>query len=114
MSQERYQREIEEILENAGEKPPAQPPEGPEEAPRRRRRIPTIPRSAGPSQAGSRYRYVLLAGIGLLVISYFLSWIYFFFAGLALIVAAYVMYYRAPRPSGGTASVPRMWRGRSV
>ena len=84
------------------------------EATRRRRRFPAVSVGAGQSQAGSRYRYVLLAGIGLLVIGALMNWLYFSLAGLALIIAGYVMYYRAPRASGETTRVPRMWRGRSM
>jgi hypothetical protein len=114
MGQQRYQKEIEDILERAGEQPPEEPWHAPDEAPRRRRALPSRLRGATVRHGGFKYQYALLAGIGLIVIGAIFQWLYFFFAGLALLVAGYVMYYRAPRTSGGAPRRPQMWRGRSI
>ncbi len=120
MDRERYEREIEEILEKAGEKPSDQSRREPRGEPPRRRR-------SGASGGGLRlpslkYNHLLLAGIGLvllvgirlMLVGPSLGWLYFFFAGVAMLVLAYVIYYRAPRARGGANRSPRMWRGRSI
>ena len=112
MAQQKYQKEIEEILEKAGEKPPEDPSRPPEETPRRRR-----PRPSGDAGARSfriKYQFVLAAGIALVLLGAIAGWLYFFFAGVVLLVLGYVMYYRAPRVANGPTKAPRMWRGRSI
>ena len=126
MDQQRYEKEIEEILKKAGEKPQAeQPPPAPAPAPGGPPRSPS--RSRAPSRGFSLrqvrigYKPVLLAGIALLVVTLFWSQLFVFLVGLALLIAGYVMYYRAPRggsrgSAGGDAgpAAPKMWRGRPI
>jgi uncharacterized membrane protein YgcG len=127
MSQQRYEKEIEEILKNSGANPPEQPSDEPPEPSRRRRRTSSVRRISLRGAAIS-YKGVLLAGITLLVISAIFGGLYLFLAGVALLVAGYVMYYRAPRSGGssgggssgggssggGSSAAPKMWRGRSI
>lgn len=117
MSQQRYEKEIEEILKNSGANPPEQPSDEPPEPSSRRRRTSSVRRISLRGAAIS-YKGVLLAGITLLVISAIFGGLYLFLAGVALLVAGYVMYYRAPRSGGssggGSSAAPKMWRGRSI
>jgi hypothetical protein len=114
MSRQRYEKEIEEILANAGESAPPSPERNSEDPPRRRDRTPsTGPRVPG-GRFGLKYQYPLLAGIVLILIGAFLHWPYFFFAGLALVALGYILYYRAPRGGQGSSRTPRAWRGRSM
>ena len=119
MSQQRYEKEIEEILKQAGEQPQADPPRapapsGPPKEPRRRR---TPSRGFSLRRVGLGYKAVLLAGIVLLLLTLFWGQLFVFFIGLALLIAGYVMYYRAPRGGsvgGGGPAAPKMWRGRPI
>ena len=121
MSQQRYEKEIEEILKQAGETPQAEQPtlpptpSGPPKEPRRRR-IPS--RGFSLRQVSFGYKPVLLSGIVLLLLTLFWSQLFVFLIGLALLIAGYVMYYRAPRggSAGGGAgpAAPKMWRGRRI
>ena len=120
----RYQKEIEEILKKAGEPPPEQQPSGgpdeppPERRPRRRSR-PTAQGSAMRRVAIS-YKHLLLAGVGVLIISIFAGGLPMFLVGAGLLVAGYIWYYRAPRSGGdssrgsGGGRAPKMWRGRMI
>ncbi len=115
MNDQRYEKEIEEILKNAGEKPPEKPWHGPDDPPPRRSRKSSPSRGAALRNLGISYKGVLLAGIVLLLISAILGGgLYVFFAGVALLVAGYVMYYRAPRSGAGSPGAPKMWRGRTI
>ena len=117
MSQQRYEKEIEEILKKSGAKPPEQPSQEPEEPPRRRRRRASSGRRISLRSAAISYKGVLLAGVVLLVISAIFGGLYSFLAGVALLVVGYVMYYRAPRSGGGGDSggtAPQIWRGRQI
>ena len=107
-----YQKEIEEILKKAGEAPPEQPSHGPDEPPPPRRRRPA--RGSIIRRAGIGYKHTLLAGIIVLIISAFYGGLILFLVGLGLLVAGYVMYYRAPRSGGGGGRSVKMWRGRPV
>ena len=120
MSQQRYEKEIEEILKQAGEQPQADPPRasasgGPPKEPRRRR---ASSRGFSLRQVRIGYKPVLLAGIVLLLLTLFWGQLFVFLIGLALLIAGYVMYYRAPRGGsvGGAAGRPgpKMWRGRPI
>ena len=112
MDQQRYEKEIEEILERAGAAPPEEPRPGPGNAPPRRRR----PRSpgGGPRRLSVKYQYVLFGGIGMVLLGAIFGWLYLFFAGVAMLVLGYVMYYRAPRTGSVESRAPRMWRGRTI
>ena len=125
MNQQRYEKEIEEILKQAGDGP-APAPE-PQRSPPQRRRpkpesSPSLGRWLAAKLAGTGYKAVLLLGISLLVISWFTDGLYLFLAGVAFLLAGYIMYYRAPRVgrgggaglAGGGSSGPKMWRGRSI
>ena len=124
----RYQKEIEEILKKAGEPPPDQQPSGgPDEPPPERRSR----RRGSPSAQGNAirrvavsYKHLLLAGVGVLIVSIFIGGLPVFLVGAGLLVAGYIWYYRAPRSgrsgsgsgsngnSGGRP--PKMWRGRMI
>ena len=117
---QRYEKEIEEILQKSGEPPgrrqtggPAEPP--PEPSPRRSNRRGAIRRIA------TGYKYLLLAGVGALIASIFMGGLPLLLFGAGLLVVGYAMYYRAPRSggrgntgsdSGGRA--PKVWRGRTI
>ena len=117
MSQQRYEKEIEEILKKSGAAPPEPPADEPTEPPPRRRQIASPVRRISLRNAIS-YKGVLLTGIALLVVSAIFGGLYLFLGGVALVVAGYVMYYRAPRPgrgdAGGDSASPKMWRGRPI
>ena len=123
MSQ-RYEKEIEEILKNAGESPQEEPPSAPGgPSPERRtgrsgaaRRTPT--RKARRPLAVS-YKHLLGAGIVVLILSMFFGGLFMLLIGAALLAAGYVVYYRAPRSGGGVSSgggrrQPKVWRGRTI
>ncbi len=128
----RYQKEIEEILKNAGEsapKPAPKEPKDPGERPteRRPRRRPSLPRvqKGDVRRAAISYKPVILAGIIVLLINIFVGGLPLFFTGAGLLVAGYVIYYRTPRSrSGGRSNSssgggneggpPKMWRGRPI
>ena len=122
MDQQRYEKEIEEILRRAGEQPQAEPPPlapAPGDPPKgqrpRRSRRPF--RGFSLRQVAIGYKPVLLAGIVLLVLTLFWGQLFVFLAGLALLIVGYVMYYRAPRSAdvdGGGPAAPKMWRGRRI
>ena len=114
MDQHRYEKEIEEILEKAGESSTEQPDRESVRVPLRRR-SPSPRRSGTGRRFALKYQYALWAGIALIVIAAMAHWVYFFVAGLLLLAAGYVMYYRAPR--GGAVATERtqqVWRGRSI
>ena len=111
----RYQDEIEEILKKAGDLPAPPSPDAPnEKPPQRGRRL----RQTGARRAWSlNYKHALLAGIAILIASIFTGGWPVFAAGAALLIAGYILYYRAPRPrpAPGSATRPtKMWRGRPI
>ena len=113
MNQNRYEKEIEEILKKAGEKPAEQAAQEPGGQARRRR--------ISLRSVRFNFKTALLAGIVLLLLAVVISAaeLYLFLAGVALLVVGYVMYYRAPRyggggGSGGDSPGPKMWRGRPI
>ena len=114
MSQQRYEKEIEEILEKAGESPDENRPQDSTPAPRRSRGSPPPGRGPAGRRFSLKYQYALIAGIALIVLGAVLGWLFFFLAGVALVVAGYIIYYRAPRGSAGTPRIRQMWRGRPV
>ena len=114
MSRQRYEKEIEEILERSGEGPAEQPRQSSGRASQRRRGSPAPQRGQSARHFGLKYQYALIAGIVLIVLGAVMSWLYFFLAGLALVVAGYVIYYRAPKGSPGTQRSQQMWRGRPM
>ena len=119
---QRYEKEIEEILKNAGESPPESMPGGPGAEPPKRPPQRRVPR--GKSRTGSRsltfnYKHLLVAGFILLIVSLFFGGLPLLLVGAALLVAGYVVYYRAPRTGSGTGGrtggrAPKMWRGRTI
>ena len=121
MNPNRYEKEIEEILKKAGERPPEKPGEEPDEQPRRKRQ-PSPRRGYALRGTGLTFKAALLAGIALLIgaVVFETVELYLFLAGAALLVAGYVMYYLAPRRSGGGSvdesegAAPKMWRGRPI
>ena len=114
MSRQRYEREIEDILERAGEAPDEQPGKTSGRAPQRRRGSPSPQRGQSVRHFGLKYQYALIAGIVLILVGAVAQWLYFFFAGLALVVAGYIIYYRAPKGSSRTQRTQQMWRGRPI
>jgi len=113
MSQ-RYQKEIEEILEQVNEDAPANSGSGRKLRPWEVARAQST--SADPRPKAS-FRLtigkVLLAGVVLLVLSPLLSGIGFMvpaaLGGIILIIGAYVVYFTKPR-----RQVERRWRGQSI
>ncbi len=114
MSRQRYEKEIEEILEKTGGGPTENPQQGGGRAPQRRRGSPAPRRGPSTRHFGLKYQYALIAGIVLIVLGAVAGWLYFFLAGLVLVVAGYVIYYRAPRGSSGVSRTQQMWRGRRI
>lgn len=114
MSQDRYQREIEEILKKAGESPPEEPRNGPDEQPPSRGRSRSPARSITVRPTRFSYKYALLAGIAVIIVSALLHSAYVLLAGVALLALGYVVYYRAPRDGNTVSRSPRMWRGRPI
>ena len=119
----RYQKEIEEILKKAGEPPSGQQPSDPVEPPqesRPRRRSRPSPHGGAMRGLAVSYKHLLLAGVGVLVVSIFIGGLPMFLVGAGLLVAGYIWYYRAPRSGGGSSSnssggrSPKMWRGRMI
>ena len=120
---QRYEKEIEEILKKSGEpssdRQPSVPGEPPPERSRRRRRNLLPSPGRGMLRAAISYKHLLLAGVGMLIISIFIGGLPMFLIGAGLLVASYVLYYRAPRSGGGGGSnggerAPKMWRGRMI
>lgn len=105
---ERYQREIEEILEEAGEQAPPRPPRRvrPPRRPARRKRgyslVPTPGRIAfaGAAAIAAALALNLLGAPGATV---------FLWAGVALLVGAYAAHFTQPR-----RTVERRWRGQAL
>ena len=114
MSRQRYEKEIEDILEKAGEVPAENQQQGTARAPQRRRGSQAPRRETSARHFGLKYQYALIAGIVLIVLGAVAGWLYFFLAGLVLVVAGYVIYYRAPRGSPGVSRTQQMWRGRRI
>ena len=114
MSRQRYEKEIEEILERTGAAPAEQPRQSSGRNPQRRRGSPAAKRESSTRHFALKYQHALIAGIVLIVLGAVMSWLYFFLAGLALVVAGYVIYYRAPKGSPGTERTQQMWRGRPI
>lgn len=119
---QRYEKEIEEILRKAGASPPEQQPGGagepPKRPPRRQRSMPTSRGSAIRASSLS-YKHLLLAGVGVLLVSIFFGGLPMFLIGAGLLLAGYAWYYRAPRSgrggrSSGGGRQPKMWRGRMI
>ena len=114
----RYQDEIEEILKKAGDLPAPPSPDAPNEKPPQRNRRLRRLRQTGARRAWAlSYKHVLLAGIALLIASIFTGGWPLFAAGAALLIAGYILYYRAPRPRPApntTARPTKMWRGRPI
>ena len=116
MAHQRYQREIEEILDQVSEEPPA------ETGSRRRPRVGRAKsevRSEGSPRPRLTFDFspgrLFLIGAGLLVGSLLLAAFGFGFAapfawiGVGLFVVAYLRFFTKPR-----RSVDRMWRGQSI
>ena len=117
MDQNRYEKEIEEILKRAGEKPPEESSQKPGNPPRRRSS--SAPRRLSLPGIRFNFKTVLLAAIILLIVAVIIETaaLYVFLAGVVLLVLGYVMYYRAPRYTGssdGGSTSPKMWRGRPI
>ena len=102
---ERYQREIEEILEEAGERPP----------PRLAKRVRPARRPARRERGYSLFPTpgrIAFAGAAALAVALAVNLLgvpgstVFLWAGVALLVAAYALYFTKPR-----RTVERRWRG---
>ena len=114
MSRQRYEKEIEEILEKAGATSDEPPKQGGGRAPQRRRGSPSPRRGPSSRHFGLKYQYALIAGIVLILVGAVAQWLYFFFAGIALVVIGYIIYYRAQKGSPGTSRAQQVWRGRPI
>ena len=114
MAQNRYQREIEEILDQVNEEPPAAT-----KARRGPRRATSEVRPGGPPRLRPAFDFssgrLFLIGAGLLVAAGAFMWAGFAFAaplawvGIGLFIVAYIRFFTKPR-----RSVDRMWRGQSI
>lgn len=114
MSRDRYEKEIEEILKQAGEGP-SQPPQPQEqEQPRHRRQRRRVERSPVAFRGRVNYRAALVAGVSLIVVAAILNWMYFLLAGILLVGFGYYLYYRSAGSTSSGNRTPRMWRGRSI
>ena len=113
---ERYRREIEEILENVNESPPAETGAKRGTA-RRQRSADTPPMPGRQRRAGFDYTpgRVAFTGIALLALALVLTlfgvgftaplvWI-----GIGLLILAYVLFFTKPR-----RTMERRWRGQSI
>ena len=119
---QRYEKEIEEILKNAGETPTEGMTSGPGTEPPERQ--PQRREPKGDSRAPSRslafnYKHLLGAGFIVLIVSLFFGGLPLLLIGAALLVAGYVVFYRAPRTGGrssggGGRRPPKVWRGRTI
>ena len=111
---QRYQREIEEILGQAGEEGSGTGPDG-SKPPRRPRRVSRSPRRGLSAFIRPTPGRLLLAGIALLVLAVVLNALDapgvrpFFWASVVLFVFAYVAYFTRPR-----RTVERRWRGQPM
>lgn len=114
MSRQRYEKEIEEILEKAGAGPTDRQQQGSGRSPQRRRGSPAPQKGQSSRHFGLKYQYALIAGIVLIVLGAVMGPLYLFLAGLVLVVAGYVIYYRAPKGGPGPSRSQRMWRGRPI
>jgi len=114
---EKYQQEIEEILKNVGEAPPADPPNRPE------RPLEDQPSSRRPNWRASAPRHsssprwptitpgkILLFGLILLVVAALLKLGTLVWIGLGLLAVAYLLYFITPR----SVSYEKRWRGQPV
>ena len=115
----RYQDEIEEILKKAGDLPSSGEAPGQTDAPTTKRgpRL-RLRRQPLPNNA---YKPILLTGLALLLISLLWGGLPLLLTGAALITAAYILYYRAPRSAARTSPDhtttrpgPKTWRGRPL
>ena len=119
---QRYEKEIEEILKNAGEPDTDQSRSGaPQPPPEKRPQGGPPPRRPNPGRRtlAINYKHLLGAGIVVLIVSLFYGGLPMLLIGAALLVAGYYVYYKAPRSGGGSGSsggrrVPKMWRGRTI
>ena len=117
----RYQDEIEEILKKAGDLPSSDEATGQTTTPNTKRgpRLRRLPNQPIPNNA---YKPILLTGITLLPINLLWGGLPLFLTGAALITAAYILYYRAPRSAATSANPnnnnprpsPKTWRGRPI
>ena len=115
---EKYQKEIEEILKNAGEVAPDEAVgemERPSEDRPRRARRPSGPDKA-PVRAPSR-RWpsitpgkVLMTGLIVFIITALLQIWVLIWVGLALLVVGYLLFFVTPR----NISIEKRWRGESL
>ena len=120
MSQ-RYEKEIEEILKNAGDSPTEERPSDPSGPPPERlpgRKDPPRRKRSVSRSLSLGYKHLLGAGIIALVASLFFGGVPMLLIGAALLAAGYFVYYRAPRSGGGNGSggrrSPKVWRGRTI
>ena len=117
----RYQDEIEEILKKAGDLPSSDEAPGQTTTPAIQRG-PRLRLRRPPATRNLTYKPVLLTGLALLLINILWASLPLFLTGAALITAAYILYYRAPRsatrpnPNGNntTRPSPKTWRGRPI
>ena len=103
---DRYQREIEEILEQVNESPP--PPGRPTRVARRSSPGPQPGRGGFVPTDLLTSRNLLVAGVALIIAGIFgvdfLIW-----AGLGCFVAAYIVFFMKPR-----SPIEKRWRGQSI
>lgn len=118
---QRYEKEIEEILKNAGESASDQSRSGAPQPPPERQPQGDPPRRPNPGRRtlAFNYKHLLGAGIIVLIISLFFGGLPMLLIGAALLVAGYYVYYKAPRSGGGSGGgggrrTPKVWRGRTI
>ena len=105
---DRYQREIEEILEQVNESPP--PSGRPTRVARRSAQRPQPSRGGGfaPTDAFTS-RNLLVAGVVLIIVGYFVGVDFMIWIGLGCFVAAYIVFFMKPR-----SPIEKRWRGQSI
>ena len=109
MPDNRYEREIEEILDKAGDDLPG---DGKQARVARRRVRPRAPRPARAAPnigALLTWNRLLIGGVILIILSLVLSENLLLYAGLGVIVIAYFIFFNRPR-----RSTEKRWRGERI
>ena len=117
---DKYQEEIEEILNRVGELPAAPPGGDREKAPREKSAVlppEQLHENTANSKPGKTRRWpslssgkLLLVGLLLLVVGAFSSLKLLIWVGLGMLVVAYLLFFIKPR----SLSYDKYWRGRST
>ena len=114
---DRYQDEIEEILQKVGEVAPSDPPEGRERPREGRSSLARRVRRPSPARETTGRVWprlspgkLLLGGLIVFVLSALIGWTPGIWLGLGTLVVAYLLFFGSPR----SFNTEKRWRGRSV